>query len=152
MNQSIFPFIDTSIIEDKEESVKDEILCEYAYDFENNCLAKDASGRNYYVYGNDALRIHIYKALMTERFRHVAYSQDYGNEMLSLIGQNMNEEIAMMEVKRYIIEALMYDNMYIEELKDFRFKITGSKMEIRFTVVSVYGEMEVETEMKGVSG
>lgn len=152
MNQSIFPFIDTSIIEDKEESVKDEVLCEYAYDFENNCLAKDASGRNYYVYGNDALRIHIYKALMTERFRHVAYSQDYGNEMLSLIGQNMNEEIAMMEVKRYIIEALMYDNMYIEELKDFRFEITRSKMEIRFTVVSVYGEMEVETEMKGVSG
>lgn len=152
MNQSIFPFIDTSIIEDKEESVKDEVLCEYAYDFKNNCLAKDASGRNYYVYGNDALRIHIYKALMTERFRHVAYSQDYGNEMLSLIGQNMNEEIAMMEVKRYIIEALMYDNMYIEELKDFRFEITGSKMEIRFTVVSVYGEMEVETEMKGVSG
>lgn len=152
MNQSIFPFINTEMVEEQVEQPSDTILCEYAYDFEKNCLAKDAAGRNYYVYGNDALRIHIYKALMTERFRHLAYSQDYGNEMLSLIGQSMNEEIAKMEVKRYIVEALMYDNDYITELKDFEFEVKESKMSVRFTVLSVYGEMDIDTELKGVSG
>lgn len=152
MSQSIFPFINTDMVEELVEQSKDDILCEYAYDFEQNCLAKDAAGRNYYVYGNDALRIHIYKALMTERFRHLAYSQDYGNEMLSLIGQSMNEEIAKMEVKRYIVETLMYDNDYITELKDFEFEVRESKMSIRFTVLSVYGEMDIDTELKGVSG
>ena len=150
MNQSIFPFINTE--EEQTEQQTDEVLCEYAYDFEQNCLAKDAAGRNYYVYGNDALRIHIYKALMTERFRHLAYSQDYANETLSLIGQSMNEEIAKMEVKRYIVEALMYDNDYITELKDFKFEVNESKMSVHFTVLSVYGEMEIDTELKGVSG
>lgn len=152
MSQSIFPFINTDMVEELVEQSTDDILCEYAYDFEQNCLAKDTAGRNYYVYGNDALRIHIYKALMTERFRHLAYSQDYGNEMLSLIGQSMNEEIAKMEVKRYIVEALMYDNDYITELKDFEFEVRESKMSIRFTVLSVYGEMDIDTELKGVSG
>ena len=152
MNQSIFPFINTEMVEELAEQPSNEILCEYAYDFEQNCLAKDAAGRNYYVYGNDALQIHIYKALMTESFRHLAYSQDYGNEMLSLIGQSMNEEIAKMEVKRYIVEALMYDNDYITELKDFEFEVKESKMSVRFTVLSVYGEMDIDTELKGVSG
>ena len=45
---------------------------EYAYDFENNCLLL-RDGNTYLVEGNEALRIWIFKALTTERFRYTAY-------------------------------------------------------------------------------
>ena len=57
MPDSIFPFIDTSLYEDNEENEELEELCEYAFDFENNCLMKNEAGQNYYVYQNEALKI-----------------------------------------------------------------------------------------------
>ena len=58
--------------------------------------------------GNAALRIWIFKALTTARFRHVAYSPAFGEEYEDqLIGHSMNGEIVKSEMKRYITEALM---------------------------------------------
>ena len=52
--ESIFPYIEFEEEDDEEEDELEE-LCEYAYDFENNCLLKNESGQNYFVYRNDAL-------------------------------------------------------------------------------------------------
>lgn len=151
MSNSIFPFIDVSNANTTAEDEKIEELCEYAFDFENNCLLKDETGQNYYVYKNDALKIWIYKALMTPRYRHLAYTEEYGNEMFSMIAQSIDQEILVLELKRYITEALMY-NMYIQELNSFEFSIEGSKIFIKFHVISIYGEMDIEHVMKEGDG
>lgn len=144
---SIFPFIDTSLYQENAENDQLEELCEYAFDFENNCLLKNEAGQNYYVYRNDALKIWIYKALMTPRYRHLAYTEDYGNEMYNLIAQSIDQEVLLLELKRYVTEALMY-NEYIRELSGFEFEIKGSAVLIKFTVTSIYGELQYEQEMK----
>lgn len=146
-DNSIFPFIDTSLYQDNAENDQLEELCEYAFDFKNNCLLKNEAGQNYYVYRNDALKIWIYKALMTPRYRHLAYTEDYGNEMYDLIAQSIDQEVLLLELKRYVTEALMY-NEYIRELSGFEFEINGSAIFIKFTVTSIYGELQYEQEMK----
>ena len=57
----------------------------YAYDFKANAL-KLKDGKTYLVEGNEALQIWIYKALLTPRFRHVAYTKAYGSEIHTLLG------------------------------------------------------------------
>lgn len=148
MSNSIFPFIDTSLYEETTESEQLEELCEYAFDFENNCLKKNDAGQNYYVYRNEALKVWIYKALMTIRYRHLAYTDDFGNEMFDLISESINQDVLLLELKRYITEALMY-NEYIRELNSFEFEITGSKVKVSFTVISVYGDMQYEQILSG---
>lgn len=84
---------------------------------------------------------------MTPRYRHLAYTEDFGNEMFDLVAQSIDKDVLALELKRYITEALMY-NEYIRELNGFEFEIEGSKATVRFNVVSVYGEIEYEQEMK----
>lgn len=68
---SIFPFISPEVLESGQASELP-MFREYAYDFENNrLLLRD--GNTYLVEGNEALRIWIFKALSTERFRYTAY-------------------------------------------------------------------------------
>ena len=114
MSNSIFPFIDTSLYEETAQEEELEELCEYAFDFEKNCLLKNEAGQNYYVYGNEALKIWIYKALMTPRYRHLAYTEDFGNEMFDLVAQSIDKDVLALELKRYITEALMYNELMLE--------------------------------------
>ena len=76
---SIFPFISPEILESGQASELP-MFREYAYDFENNrLLLRD--GNTYLVEGNEALRIWIFKALSTERFRYTAYDSAFGSEI-----------------------------------------------------------------------
>lgn len=138
---SIFPFIDEETINDSEET---ELLIfkEYAFDFENNRFKLNNQGKHYLIEKNDALRIWIYKSLSTERFRYLAYSHDFGNEIESLIGTTIDEEIIYSELQRFIIEALMI-NPYIDELKDFEFYKEGSKVIVNFVTETIYGTMKI---------
>ena len=135
---SIFPFMDV----ENEENITDElpVFKEYAYDFENNCL-KYKAGKTYLVEKNDALKIWIYKALTTERFRYLAYTAAFGNEAHTLIGYTMNSEITYSELRRFIVEALMV-NPYIEELTNFRFEKQNSGVKVFFDVTTIYGDMD----------
>lgn len=81
-------------------------FCEYAYDFENNELLT-RNGEHYYVYGNEAMKIWIYKCMLTDRFRYSAYTDRFGTEVYSLIGEVISTKLKEAEVKRYITEAIM---------------------------------------------
>lgn len=83
-----------------------EDFCDYAYDFEKNEL-KTLNGRHYFVYGNEALKIWIYKAMVTDRFRFLAYSDQFGTEIYTLIGEVVSDKLKREEIKRYIVETLM---------------------------------------------
>lgn len=121
---------------------------EYAYDFENNrLLLRD--GNTYLVEGNEALRIWIFKALSTERFRYTAYDSAFGSEIHTLIGSTLHSEIVTSELKRFIIEALMV-NPYISELSNFQFTRTKSGIQVEFDCTTIYGAMTVEWDAKEV--
>lgn len=83
-----------------------EDFCEYAYDFEKNEL-KTRDGKHYYVYGNEAMKIWIYKAMMSARYRYSAYTDRFGSEVFGLVGEVISTKLKKEEVKRYITEAIM---------------------------------------------
>lgn len=49
------------------------LLSEYGYDFEKHQFRYDENGNNITVTEVEALKVWIYKALMTERYRYLAY-------------------------------------------------------------------------------
>lgn len=64
---------------------------------------------------NEAVKVWIYKALKTERFRYTAYSWQYGIELKKFIGKVMTAGERISEFKRAIIECLMV-NPYIKSI------------------------------------
>lgn len=144
---SVFPFIDPDAI-GPEESTELPLFQEYAYDYANNRLLLK-NGQTYLVEGNEALRIWIFKALSTERFRYTAYDSDFGSEIDTLIGSPLHGDIAKSELKRFIVEALMV-NPYIEELGNFQISQTGSGVRAEFDCTTIYGPDKISGEFKGV--
>lgn len=142
---SIFPF--TQDVPELEERAAQElpVFRELAYDYENNCL-KRKGGKTYLVEKDEAVRVWIYKALLTRRFVWPAYTHAYGSELEAAIGYSNNRDILDSEVKRYITETLMV-NPYIQELSGFRFEHRGSEMTVAFDVTTVYGRFTHETEV-----
>ncbi|MBS9775028.1 MAG: DUF2634 domain-containing protein [Tenacibaculum sp.] len=142
----IFPFFE------KEETIKTEkpIFKEYAYDFENNTF-KTRNGREYLVYRDEALKIWIYKALKTFRFKHLAYDDAYGAELYRLIGKAKDIDIVKLEIKRYIKEALLV-NPYILEVSNFRIFENIEQNEVSFEVKTVYFGFDFTQEMEFVNG
>ena len=93
--------------------------------------------------GRDALEQAIYKILMTERFAHLIYSWNYGFEMSRLMGRSAPEVQA--EAETLISEALSADDR-IDSIKDFSIRFPDKRSAaIRFTAVSVFGDVEIST-------
>ena len=84
------------------------------------------------------MRIWIYKALSTARFRYIAYSPAFGCEAERLVGTSMDSDVLASELRRYVIEALMV-NPYIKELSGFSVTKEGGTIGIQFTCTTVYG-------------
>ncbi len=148
---SIFPFIDASGSSDTKDGDNLPMLREYAYDYETNELKLDATGRTYLVEGNEALRIWIFKALTTARFRHTAYSATFGQEYEDqLIGHSMDGDVVRLEMERFITEALM-PNPYIKRLENFEFENTTWGLSVTFFCTSIYGKERIPIQMKEVT-
>lgn len=117
------------------------MLKEYAWDFDSNdFLLKD--GKFQIVSGIEALKIWIWKALKTERYRYLAYSFDYGSEIDALTGKAYTKGIMKSEIERYIKEALLI-SPYIKAVGDISINISGSSITMEFNVNSVYGEVKM---------
>ena len=116
---------------------------EYAWDFENDCFLYDADGRHKIVEGDEAIRIWIYKALSTERFRYLAYSWQYGIELRPFIGKVMSVQQRYSEIKRVIVECLMV-NPYIKSIDTIDIQHEGDTVDISITLTTIYGEVSVD--------
>ncbi len=146
---SIFPFITPTSSDIGENTASLPMFREYAYDYENNCLLL-RDGNTYLVEGNEALRIWIFKALATERFRYTAYDAAFGSEIETLPGKSLNNEIANSELKRFITEAIMV-NPYIVELSNFQFTQSLSGTTVSFDCETVYGQEHFTWQSEGVN-
>ncbi|MGH1803348.1 DUF2634 domain-containing protein [Enterococcus gallinarum] len=92
-----------------------------------------------------AIRQSVEKVLCTERFTWPIYTDNYGVELKSLIGENIDLVIA--EVERIIREALSVDDRVIE-VKDFNVtKESRNTILVSFFVLTIYGQIRMEQEM-----
>lgn len=106
----------------------------WGVDWENNCLVGEIDQAA-------ALEQAVFFMLTTERFRHLIYTDDYGNEIKTLLGQGM--EAVKARLPQMIQDTLLVDDR-IKAVDGFLFQVQESDaLQVTFNVHSVYGELEM---------
>ncbi|PFP30266.1 terminase [Bacillus sp. AFS073361] len=115
----------------------------WAIDFENGTIGG-------FIDGDAALKQFALKALMTERSKHSIYTDDYGTELMDLVGADVTAALLDSEIPRMVEETLIYDDR-IDEVTDILLTREGDKLYISFRVVTTTGE-EITTEEVAING
>ena len=117
---SLFPFI--SNVEEVKVDNTFPMYKEVAWDFKNNVPILE-NGDFKVIEGNEAIKVWVYKAILTPRYSYSIYSWDYGSELLGLIGKAYTPSLTKEEAKRLIKEALEINPYILEvEIADISFK------------------------------
>ena len=112
---------------------------EYEIDFETGQLTGKI------VEGLEAIKIWIWLALQTPRYRYYIYSWNYGNEFEDLIGHGNTEEYIETEAHRLTEDCLLI-NENINSITDFKIKIENEQLTISFTANTIYGAIQFKNE------
>ena len=98
-----------------------------------------------YMDGLEAVRQAAHKILMTERYRYLIYSWNYGVELEGLFGQPLT--YVCPELKRRITQALLMDDR-ISSVDDFTYAFPGKGIvHTAFTIHTIYGDLREEKEV-----
>ena len=90
----------------------------------------------------EAVKQAIYKIINTERYKFLIYSWDYGIELEDLFGKPI--PYVLPEIPRRIKEALTQEDRINDVLGfDLSYDRKGNVL-AKFTVVTIYGSVEVE--------
>lgn len=130
-----FPFE----VEDEEDTavdVEQKTPVEYEIDFKTGQLTGKI------VSGAEAIRVWIWLALNTIRYRYVIFSWDYGSEIENLIGRSYSEEYLNSEIPELIRDCLLV-NKDITDIKDVNITMQADKISGSFIAITNYGEVEV---------
>ena len=92
--------------------------------------------------GAEAIKVWIYNALMTPRYRYNIFSWNYGSELEDLIGESYTDEYIQIEAKR-IVEDCLSVNEYITSISDFSISVNEDNINLKFTANTPYGEVEI---------
>ncbi|WP_278558897.1 DUF2634 domain-containing protein [Acidaminococcus intestini] len=94
----------------------------------------------------EAVEQAIYKILNTERYQYVIYSWSYGVELADLFGKPI--PFVLPEIPRRIKEALTQDDR-ITDVTNFDLSYDqGGSVLAKFTVVTIYGNLQEQKEVK----
>lgn len=94
-----------------------------------------------FIDGLEAFAQAVNLILSTERYSELIFSWDYGTEFDDLIGERRS--IIVADIERRIDEALKQDDRYIG-IDNFSIEFKGEQADIRFTVNSVFGSLDIE--------
>lgn len=121
------------------------IFKEYAIDFKTGEYLKDENNDIKVLEKNEALKVWIFKALKTERFRYVdVHSDNYGSELETNIGPIYQKSVKDALMINQIRDTLLV-NPYILECYNFDISNENEYVpQIAFNVKTVYGELEME--------
>lgn len=131
--------LDIDSIDDENE----EINRTYEIDFINGRI----SGM---IDGLDAVKQSITKTLLTERFKNLIYTAEYGCEIKNtLMSPGNTDEYLNAEIPALIKEALLQDNriLSVDNIKLDYATPTHDSVRISFDVTTIYGNMK---NMEGV--
>lgn len=87
----------------------------------------------------------VFLILNTERYEWVIHSWNYGVELKTLIGKDI--EFCIPEIERRIREALLQDDR-ITAVQNFEFETMKNKVLTSFVVVSIFGSITTEMEVE----
>ena len=136
---SLFPFISNT--DEVKVNNTFPMYKEVAWDFKNNIPILE-NGDFKIVEGNEAIKVWIFKAILTPRYNYSIYTWDYGSGLLDLIGKAYTPSLTKEEAKRLIKEALEINPYILEvEITDINFKDSLLSADIK--IVTIYGESEV---------
>lgn len=138
----IFPFIEAT--EEETEEIEEELPLakEYAWNFDKEDF-RYKNGKMYFVEGNEAIKVWLWKLLKTERFRDLIFTWDYGSEIHELIGQGYTQGLTNSEAERYVREAIEYNlSDYVTDISDFEVDFNDRLLSISFIATTPYGEVE----------
>lgn len=140
---SIFPssITDVDTIINQTISATATIPREYAWDFINNDF-RLVDGKFVIVEGKEALKVWMWKALKTMKMRYSIYSDNYGHELDSLIGQGFSSGMIESEAKRIVWETISV-NSHITGMQDFTVESDGDTLTVSFTALTYQGEVEM---------
>lgn len=145
MPNNLFPedmdFEITDVVQDEIE-LAEEFKGTYAFDFEKGDFKRGPDGKVIILNRLEAYIQWCQKALLTKRYRHLAYSHVYGQEYHTLIGQGLSKEAIELEVIRMTREALMV-HPHTMRVDNFRFNWDENKEELYFDfdVTTVHDEL-----------
>ena len=141
---SIFPMIQPP--EPAEDILPQLPLCqEVAWDYVNN-VPIFLRGEPVIVTGKEAVKVWIWKALHTARYRYEIYSWAYGNEFESLVGQAYTPSLKEAEAPRYLREALII-NPYITAVTGIAVDFSGSRLAVSGRAETIYGEVDFHADL-----
>ena len=118
---------------------------EYAIDFKTGEYIKDENNDIKVLEKNEALKVWIFKALKTERFRYAdVHSDNYGSELETNIGTIYQKSVKDALMINQIRDTLLV-NPYILECYNFDISNEDEYVpQITFNVKTVYGKLEME--------
>lgn len=125
---------ETKVIEDLKKS--------YAFDFEKGEFVKGPHGKILLVDRLEAYMQWCQKSLLTKRIKHLSYTNIYGQEYYTLIGEPISKPAIELEVERMTRETLMI-HPYTKKVENFTFEWNKNKEELLFTfdVITVLDEL-----------
>ena len=148
------PFVALSAADTSAAADELPLLKEWAWDFEHDAFLYDDTGRHITVTGNEALKVWIYKALKTERYRYECYrhgsydtSCNYGVELERYIGKHANSKETAANIAAAVKECLLV-NPYIQSVG--RIDIAErekDRLTLTVYLTSVYGELVEEVSV-----
>lgn len=112
------------------------MFTEYKWDFDKDEI-KLLDGKTEIVTGVEALKVWVYKTLKTDRYKYLGYSWNYGSEIEDLLGKVMGQESINIQVEKRLRDALIND--YIKDLDEMLIENVGDKLNISFTIDTIYG-------------
>lgn len=92
--------------------------------------------------GLAALKQNIFIMLSVEADQHIIYPYTYGIQTLDLIGKPSYYVMALIPER---IKATLLTDDRITDVTDFEFEVNANKLNVKFVVHTIYGEMEEET-------
>lgn len=125
------------------------LLKEFAWNFDKDTFIYKNDGTIQTVKENEALKVWIYKALKTERYRFEAYlhgiynlESNYGVELEKYMGSHPNNNRTATLIEQRIKECLSI-NPYIKRINYIRIdNLHKDKLTIGLSITSIYGTFE----------
>lgn len=136
---SFFPFINPPVQQITNDPLP--MYYEVAWDFKKDTPIIE-NGDFKIVEGNEAIKVWVYKSILTNRYQHSVYSWNYGSEINSIIGKNYTRDLTEMEITRYIKESLEI-NPYITKVDVSNVSFIDAKLSVNVNLETIYGESEV---------
>lgn len=141
---SIFPMIQPTADETGDSQALP-LAREVAWDYEND-VPVFRRGGPVTVTGKEAVKVWIWNAIHTERYRYEIYSWAYGSEFHGLVGQAYTEALKTAEAPRYLRECLLV-NPYIMAVNNITVDFEGDRLTVAGTAATIYGEVPVNAAL-----